>query len=191
MRGYRAKVTAVSDGADAPAGWVKVEYTAAGASFETDWCAFPVLSRGDGFGLWLPPVQGERVLVLFDDDDELREEPEVVRSSWDDDYKPPSSNLEKCVLKLPASVPFEVQIGDIKHQFLNNKLVIDDGGAAEKLLAIAELVVAEISALRDWAASHTHTVGYGGFGAVTSVTSPTSAPPAVGNVATTLVAVKE
>lgn len=192
MQGYRAKVTAVSDGTEAPAGWVKVEAVSAGAAFETDWCAFPALSRGDGFGLWLPPLKDERVLVLFADDDELREQPEIVRSSWDEQNKPPSEDLQRCVLKLPNDVPFEIIIGTAKITFEHNKATFDFGGT-ENPFARADKVAKRLSQLEEAHNNHTHMTTVGILGAYPSLATTTTVVPttATADVASSNVTVKE
>jgi Type VI secretion system/phage-baseplate injector OB domain len=191
MKRYRATVSAVSDGGDAPAGWVKVAL--ANGSSETDWAEYPQLARGNGYGLWLPPVVGERVIVDFADEDELLEEPIIIRSSWDEENAPPSTDLERVVLKLPSDVPVEIQVGTLKLRILEDRIEIEGSSGAWHNLARADKVEARLQALETWAGSHTHVNSPGAFGIVTTAQPTTDTPPstAADATATQLARVKE
>jgi hypothetical protein len=191
MPRYRGKISAVSDGNDAPAGWVKVAL--ASGSNETDWCEYPQLTHSSGFGLWLPPTVGLPVLVDFADEDEMQEEPLIVRSSYDEETVPPSDDLELVTLKLPEGVPVCIQVGDLKLTMRDSKIVIEAGGSTEYRLARADRVEARLQALESWAGGHTHITTSGAFGAITAVGGPTSPPPgtAANDTATGLARVKE
>ncbi|NJK44736.1 MAG: hypothetical protein HC933_11005 [Pleurocapsa sp. SU_196_0] len=191
MRRFRATVSAVSDGGEAPAGWVKVAL--ANGSNETDWAEYPQVTRGNGYGLWFPPIIGERVIVDFADEDELLEEPVIVRSSWDEEFTPPSTDLERVVLKLPSDVPVEIQVGNLKLTVLEDKIEIEGSGGAWHKLARADRVEARLQALESWAGTHTHVNTPGAFGIVTTAQPTTDTPPstAADATATNLARVKE
>ena len=80
----RSRVTAVSDGSNAPKGWVKVALSGLGATTESDWVAWPALMGGDTRGVWLPPKVDTRCVIGFDDSDELNLEPLVLSAYFDE-----------------------------------------------------------------------------------------------------------
>lgn len=154
----RSKVTAVSDGSNAPKGWVKVELRGLGATTESDWVAWPGLFSGDGRGFWLPPKVGTRCTIGFDDSDELNLEPMVLCAYFDEAAVAPGTDLAKPRIKL----------GALEITFNEDDVALEIGGATYKL-ARADKVNSELSTLASAFNNHTHYY-------VVFVPTPTSTP---------------
>ncbi|HEX2864477.1 MAG TPA: phage baseplate assembly protein V [Deinococcales bacterium] len=195
MRTLRVTVTNVSDGGEAPAGWVKVTLPGVSGESESGWVEWPSLAVARGFGLWFPPRVGQRALALVDDDDLLMESPLVMHAYWDEDANPPGTNAKAPALKLPADSPFAVQVGSGVLTVFQGTLAWDSGSGSTRKPARSDLVETRLQAIETALAgiktainSHTHSVTITAFNTPTaSANNPTAlvaGMPATSNGAT-------
>ena len=155
MNTYRTRVSEISDGSDAPAGWVRVEMPQLGPEAESDWIEWPSLSIGGGFGVWLPPMVGTRVRVGFDDTDEGQDDPS------------PSTDLKRAVLKLPSDWALSLQVGEVSLEISDGKILL---GGDVGWVARADLIVAQINTLISTLNTHVHVAP------VVGATGPSTSP---------------
>ena len=172
MLAFRAQVTRVSDGGDAPKGWVRVSFNRAKSTSETEWIAWPSLAAGNGFGLYLEPGEGTRCLVFFDDDDELLEDPLIAFANWDEVSKAPEGQFR---LQLPSGGVFEVNGND--HSVSRDDLV------QAELKALRTSLYTLINAYN----IHFHT----GFGGSNPTVAQATSPSAVGETASASLKVRD
>jgi phage baseplate assembly protein gpV len=178
VRIFRTMVSEVSSGAEAPAGWVRVEMPHLGAEAESDWTEWPTFSLGGGFGLWMPPRVGVRCKVAFDDNDELGEDATILQVFYDEEDTAPSTDLEAVQLKIPSGRKLELDVGGVI-------LSIEAGQIRHNgntySLARADLVESRLQAIETIFNAHSHSSAVPGF-----PTSPPLAPitPTTGSNAT-------
>ena len=167
----RSRVTAVSDGSNAPKGWVKVALSGLGATTESDWVAWPALMGGDTRGFWFPPKTDTRCVIGFDDSDELNLEPLVLSAYFDETVKAPGADLAKPRIKL----------GNLEITFNETDVCLEIGGSTYKL-ARADLTKQAIQDVVTTFNAHSHTSVAGAFGAITGILTPTATAGAPGEL---------
>lgn len=160
----RSEVTEVSDGSEAPMGWVRVLLPGI-QSGQSAWCEWPTAMLGKGLGLWMPPARGQPCLIDFAEDDELQEEPFVIRAYYDEDWEAPGGDLKQVRLAVSDDITLLIQVGDLRITVTED--VVNFGGANYRL-ARADLVEARLNALEQAYNSHTHIAA--------TLGGPTSAP---------------
>lgn len=167
----RTQVSRVSDGTQAPAGYVKVKLEDLGANTESDWCAWVGVYGASGEGIWFPASVGTRCLVAFaDDDDELRD-PLILGAYFDEVKTAPSTDLGKPKLKRGA-----LQI------VLNPDDVCLELNGTTYRLARADKVKDQFDADKTWKDSHTNTTPVTFLGGVFTSSAPLIASPFVSDV---------